>query len=271
MSGRHAAQPASNGPLTAFILTTVLLLLGAWVAVYLPARPRPADDTTRAAASSSPSGSSQLTVTSPPSADQLRTVGVADALSQPNGAIKGHLPDVFLADERTPMYIELSGNADGSNQRYLVQSAAAGTVEMVFVDGTAYLRGDEAFWTWRGVPGYGTEYRNVWVRMAPAEAREVCWLYLRRTVQRALDQAQPLTDADPADLVTVASDDGYRVSRHAADSSHLEFSSDAPHRLTRVKGPATDLTFSDWGAVAPVQAPASFVVGEPYGPVEIPW
>ena len=277
MTGKHVGNQRPSHWITVAIVGVALILLATW-AVFFGTDPSPERTATRSTSTESITvtgnaanrSGSEGTASLPP-ADELRTESVEEALTQPNVEIKGDVPDIFSSDQSTTMYVELAGNADGSNQRYLARSPLIGTVEMIFVDDRAYLRGDQKFWDTYDMPEYGSKYKETWIRMHPAEARELCWMYPRRTLRRALDEAEAVTDASAEDLVTVHGDDGYQVRQKSTANPRLEFAADDPHELTRVVGPLTDLTFSKWGEVPTIKAPEDVVQSEPYGPVEIPW
>lgn len=212
-------------------------------------------------ASPAPSESPSETAEVPTVADVYRTARTA-ALSAASGHAKGS-----QTREGRTLTIDVEGVANGSNQTVFI-TTDKGTAEVLTVDGSNWLGGDEAFWVEQtGDPAAGAGMAGKYVPITESDATELGSFTLRSilTEKFALPEFAALeSDSTPAQETEVGGRAAYVLGDEGG--ARLWVASDGSGALLRAVGPKTapsDLVFSAWDrAETFAPPPASKVVAE---------
>lgn len=197
-----------------------------------------------------------------PSVSELFAQTKAAALAAKSGRATGE----WSASGQT-MKIDLTGDAAGTNQKVAMGGDASGTAEVLTVAGTTYVKGNEAFWKQKGI--------------ADSAESAAVGLLADRYVALSAKQATPLADITLGKLLRGMFTKAEKGSIHkvkmavkdttfqgqpaysmtaGASASEVIVSADGKARLLQIKGTAKEpgqMTFSDWDAVKPFEAPAA--------------
>ncbi|KNX39044.1 hypothetical protein VV01_20980 [Luteipulveratus halotolerans] len=154
--------------------------------------------------------------------------------------------------------MDISGQADGSNQKGRMTSTSEGTLTNMVVAGKMYGMGDVRFWTSSGVPSAEAHRRVGKYLVKVATPTKTARTYLAESLGEFDDAAgqsttHPATyQGEAAIKVTSTSDPGY----------WFAVTADPSHRPLEAHLPGADMTFSSWNAVTPFTAPpASQIYG----------
>lgn len=207
-----------------------------------------------AAAGSAASSATSEADDDAPSAKDLYAKTRESSLKAKSAKLEGTVTDAGQV-----MDIELEGQVDGSNQRVEVDYGDKGSVEIITIDGTHYVKGDEDFWTSQG----GLTRRQVeqagvaekYVSTTDDSMSDFTFKSLLDQMfeEEAMSGLESLTT--PVEKVT---EDGVEAWKMTDDEAEVLVTADDKSYLHKIKaGKDANLTFSDWDAVKEFEAPAA--------------
>lgn len=205
-----------------------------------------------AAAGSAASSATETKEEDAPSAKDLYAKTREASLAAKSAKLEG-----TVTEAGQKMDVELEGKVDGSNQRVEVDYGAKGTVEIITIDGTHYVKGDEAFWTSQGgltksqIESAGIDEKYVSTTDDSMSEFTFKSLLDQMFKEEAMSGLESLTT--PVEKVT---EEGVEAWKMTDGDAEVLVTADDKNYLHKIKaGEDATLNFSDWDAVEEFKAP----------------
>ncbi|MDO5635385.1 MAG: hypothetical protein Q4G34_11040 [Micrococcus sp.] len=203
-------------------------------------------------------------VTAPPELDEIWDQTVQSVREASSVRVSGDLPAPAVKADLEEAHVSLEGAVDDSSLRLLI-GPGEGALEVVSVDGVAYLRPLDPAAQQPGTLAYAQIPEGQWVEV-PDAADDVSVAQLHEQVLTALPDSLPEDPHVPATTVRVEGELLYRYGPLTTDDGTLTLDLDRSGRLRALTltpplganaddAANTALTFSDWDAVEPLLAP----------------
>ncbi len=259
-AARHARPRRRRSPVATCVAVLPLALVGCGIVGGAQPTPTTPGTTSTAGTTSSSSSTTASTSTTTPVETGESVAEIFDDARRTARAAKSGRVVGSVTNDGEKVSIDLSGTADGSNQR-LRLTTKDGTITVYTVAARFYLVGDKAYWQKNAGETAASQLAGKYVLMSQEDASS----FGAFTLGALLEEMFGDTELAPLDSIrtaveptTVNGEQVFVLTDRLSDTGRVVVTADGKAELrSLVVGGATpgSLVFGQWNAVPPVAVP----------------